>query len=46
MVDDDLLVEEGSGWSQDQRAEYLLGALVCVVVALLLLFNRPVGGYH
>jgi phosphate transport system permease protein len=35
-VDDDLLVEEGSGWSQDQRAEYLLGALVCVVVALLL----------
>ncbi len=35
-MDDDLLVEEGSGWSQDQRAEYLLGALVCVVVALLL----------
>jgi phosphate transport system permease protein len=35
-VDDDLLVEEGSGWSKDQHAEYLLGALVCVVVALLL----------
>jgi phosphate transport system permease protein len=35
-VDDDLLVETGSGWSQDQRAEFVLGALVCVVVALLL----------
>jgi phosphate transport system permease protein len=35
-VDDDLLVEAGSGWSQDQRAEFVLGALVCVVVALLL----------
>ena len=35
-MDDDLLVEDGSGWSQDQRAEFVLGALVCVVVALLL----------
>ncbi len=35
-MDDDLLVETGSGWSQDQRAEFVLGALVCVVVALLL----------
>lgn len=35
-MDDDLLVEAGSGWSQDQRAEFVLGALVCVVVALLL----------
>ena len=35
-MDDDLLVEEGSRWSEDQRAELLLGALVCVVVALLL----------
>ncbi len=35
-MDDDILLEEESGFSQDQRAEFLLGALVCVVVALLL----------
>ena len=34
-MDDDILLEEDSGFSQDQRAEFLLGALVCVVVALL-----------
>ena len=33
---DDGLVEEASGLGQDQRAELMLGALVCVVVALLL----------
>src|ERR1700722_2226252 len=35
-MDDDSLLEEHSGFSPDQRAEFLLGALVCVVVALLL----------
>jgi phosphate transport system permease protein len=29
-------VEEPSRWSDDQRAEFSLGALVCVVIALLL----------
>ncbi len=32
---DDILREESYGFSQDQRAEFALGALVCVVVALL-----------
>jgi phosphate transport system permease protein len=35
-MDDDILLEEEHGLSQDQRAEYVLGALVCVVVGLLL----------
>jgi len=34
-MDEDGLLEEAYGLSQDQRAELLLGALVCVVVALL-----------
>jgi ABC-type phosphate transport system permease subunit len=35
-MDDNELLEEGSGWSQDQRAEFTLGAQSCVVVGLLL----------
>jgi phosphate transport system permease protein len=35
-VDDDLFVEGGSGCSLDLRALFVLGALVCLVVALLL----------
>jgi phosphate transport system permease protein len=34
-MDEDNLPEEANGLSQDQRAELLLGALVCAVVALL-----------
>ena len=35
-MDDDSLLPEAYGLSQDQRAEFTLGALVCVVVGLLL----------
>jgi phosphate transport system permease protein len=35
-MDEDILDEGRSGWSQDQRAEWWLGALVCGVVVLLL----------
>jgi phosphate transport system permease protein len=35
-MDEDVPDEGRSRWSQDQRAEWWLGALVCVVVALLL----------
>jgi phosphate transport system permease protein len=35
-MDEDVLDEERSGWSQDQRAELWLGALVCGIVVLLL----------
>ena len=35
-MSDNILREESYGFSQDQRAEFALGALVCVVVALLL----------
>jgi phosphate transport system permease protein len=35
MYEDEIL-ESGPGWSQDQRAELVLGALVCGVVVLVL----------
>jgi phosphate transport system permease protein len=35
-MDDEILLEEGSGFTGDRRAEFALGALVCVVVGLLL----------
>ena len=35
-MDDETLLEGAPGWSSDQRAEFSLGTLVCVVVGLLL----------
>ena len=35
-MDEYIPPERGAGWSQDQRAELWLGALVCVVVGLLI----------
>jgi ABC-type phosphate transport system permease subunit len=35
-MDEDELTEERPRWGQDQRAEFSLGALACVIVALLL----------
>ena len=35
-MDDDTLLEGAPGWSDDQRAEFSLGTLVCIVVGLLL----------
>jgi phosphate transport system permease protein len=35
-MDEYIPAEPGAGWSQDQRAELGLGALVCVVVGLLI----------
>jgi len=34
-MQEEIPLEGGSGWSQDQRAELVLGALVCLVVCLL-----------
>src|ERR1700685_1399874 len=35
-MDDETLIEGAPRWSDDQRAEFSLGTLVCVVVGLLL----------
>jgi phosphate transport system permease protein len=35
-MDDETLLEDAPRWSDDQRAEFSLGTLVCVVVGLLL----------
>lgn len=35
-MDDETLLEGAPGWSDDQRAEFSLGTLVCVIVGLLL----------